>query len=288
MTELAIPAANGIPLLGLGTYPLQGDEVYRAVRMAIDLGIRHIDTAQMYGNEHDVGRAVAASGIPRSSTLRRHQGGPRQCRRGALRADREAFGRGSRRAGRPAAHPLAPRRSGVRRRAGPADGRAGQGTCQGHRRQQFLTRHDAARAGALRRRPHQQPGRVSSAARPDGGARDSARARHRALGLFAARPRCCAEAADHSGHRPPHRPQAFGSGAALDHAAGRRRDPDDDQARECAVEHLRPRASNCRPTTWRLSARSAPGRAAPSTRAGWRDAGNLDLSSPSQGAPGRS
>ena len=67
MTELAIPAANGIPLLGLGTYPLQGDEANRAVRMAIDLGIRHIDTAQMYGNEHDVGRAVAASGIPRSS-----------------------------------------------------------------------------------------------------------------------------------------------------------------------------------------------------------------------------
>jgi len=67
VTELAMPAANGIPLLGLGTYPLQGDEAYSTVCMAIDLGIRHIDTAQMYGNERDVGRAVAASGIPRSS-----------------------------------------------------------------------------------------------------------------------------------------------------------------------------------------------------------------------------
>lgn len=69
MTEFAMPAVNGIPLLGLGTYPLQGDDAYRAVRMAIDIGIRHIDTAQMYGNEHDVGRAVAASGIPRSSLV---------------------------------------------------------------------------------------------------------------------------------------------------------------------------------------------------------------------------
>lgn len=67
MTVPAIPAVNGIPLLGLGTYPLMGDEAYSAVRMAIDLGLRHIDTAQMYGNERDVGRAVAESGLPRSA-----------------------------------------------------------------------------------------------------------------------------------------------------------------------------------------------------------------------------
>jgi 2,5-diketo-D-gluconate reductase B len=60
-----MPAANGIPLLGFGTYPLTGDEARSAVTMAIELGIRHIDTAQMYGNERDVGRAVAASGLPR-------------------------------------------------------------------------------------------------------------------------------------------------------------------------------------------------------------------------------
>ena len=56
---------NGIPTLGLGTYPLQGDDVYNAVRMAIDLGYRHIDTAQMYGNEAGVGRAVKNSGVDR-------------------------------------------------------------------------------------------------------------------------------------------------------------------------------------------------------------------------------
>jgi 2,5-diketo-D-gluconate reductase B len=57
--------SNGIPQLGLGTYPLQGDDVYKAVRMAIDLGYRHIDTAQMYGNEFDVGRAIKDCGVKR-------------------------------------------------------------------------------------------------------------------------------------------------------------------------------------------------------------------------------
>ncbi len=56
---------NGIPMLGLGTYPLQGDDVYNAVRMAIDLGYRHIDTAQMYGNEAGVGRAIKDCGVAR-------------------------------------------------------------------------------------------------------------------------------------------------------------------------------------------------------------------------------
>lgn len=65
MTAIPMPAPGGIPLLGLGTYPLNGEEAYRAVRMAIDLGIRHIDTAQMYGNEREIGRAVAQSGVPR-------------------------------------------------------------------------------------------------------------------------------------------------------------------------------------------------------------------------------
>ncbi len=56
---------NGIPQLGLGTYPLQGDDVYNAVRMVVDLGYRHIDTAQMYGNEAGVGRAIKDCGVKR-------------------------------------------------------------------------------------------------------------------------------------------------------------------------------------------------------------------------------
>jgi 2,5-diketo-D-gluconate reductase B len=60
-----IPTQNGIPQLGLGTYPLMGEECYSTVRMAIDLGYRHIDTAQMYQNEAEVGRAVAECGVAR-------------------------------------------------------------------------------------------------------------------------------------------------------------------------------------------------------------------------------
>jgi 2,5-diketo-D-gluconate reductase B len=56
---------NGIPQLGLGTYPLSNTEVYTAVRMAIDLGYTHIDTAQMYGNEAGVGRAIKDCGVNR-------------------------------------------------------------------------------------------------------------------------------------------------------------------------------------------------------------------------------
>lgn len=55
-----------IPLLGLGTWQAESGEAYDAVRTALDLGYRHIDTARAYGNEEEVGRAVADSGIDRS------------------------------------------------------------------------------------------------------------------------------------------------------------------------------------------------------------------------------
>ncbi|MCL2815729.1 MAG: aldo/keto reductase [Oscillospiraceae bacterium] len=55
-----------IPILGLGTYQIGDDEaVYNAVRAAIELGYRHIDTAAAYGNETSIGRAVKESGIKR-------------------------------------------------------------------------------------------------------------------------------------------------------------------------------------------------------------------------------
>jgi 2,5-diketo-D-gluconate reductase B len=60
-----LKALKGIPILGCGTFPLRGDDAYRTVRMAIDLGVHHIDTAQMYGNEADVGRAIRDCGVPR-------------------------------------------------------------------------------------------------------------------------------------------------------------------------------------------------------------------------------
>lgn len=54
-----------VPALGLGTYPLSRSAGQRAIATALEIGYRHIDTAQMYGNEADVGAAVRASGVPR-------------------------------------------------------------------------------------------------------------------------------------------------------------------------------------------------------------------------------
>src|SRR5690554_5483199 len=60
---------NGIeiPALGLGTYKIgrTHEDVYNAVRTALDLGYRHIDTATLYINEKPVGKAIRESGIPR-------------------------------------------------------------------------------------------------------------------------------------------------------------------------------------------------------------------------------
>ncbi|WP_291313464.1 aldo/keto reductase [Corynebacterium sp. UBA2622] len=50
-----------LPLLGLGTYKLAGDEVDTIVRTAIELGYRHIDTASFYDNEEQVGKAINAA-----------------------------------------------------------------------------------------------------------------------------------------------------------------------------------------------------------------------------------
>lgn len=54
-----------VPALGLGTWQLDGDACVRAVEHALALGYRHVDTAQGYGNEAEVGEALRRSGVPR-------------------------------------------------------------------------------------------------------------------------------------------------------------------------------------------------------------------------------
>jgi 2,5-diketo-D-gluconate reductase B len=54
-----------LPRLGLGTFRMQGEVCRAAVESALALGYRHIDTAEMYGNEDAVGAAIAASRVPR-------------------------------------------------------------------------------------------------------------------------------------------------------------------------------------------------------------------------------
>ena len=60
MTQTTIPA------IGLGTFRLQGQVVIDSVRNGLEAGYRHIDTAQIYGNEAEVGQAMADSGVPRT------------------------------------------------------------------------------------------------------------------------------------------------------------------------------------------------------------------------------
>ena len=54
-----------LPALGFGTYDLTGRACTQMVRHALDIGYRHIDTAQMYGNETEVGAAIRQSGVAR-------------------------------------------------------------------------------------------------------------------------------------------------------------------------------------------------------------------------------
>jgi diketogulonate reductase-like aldo/keto reductase len=61
---------NQMPVLGLGVWQVPaGPTCVNAVRWALDLGYRHIDTAQVYGNEESVGQALRESGVPRDEVF---------------------------------------------------------------------------------------------------------------------------------------------------------------------------------------------------------------------------
>lgn len=67
MENRCITLSNGVkmPILGFGTYGLSGKQAYTCVKEALEVGYRMIDTAHMYGNEKEVGKAIHNSQIPR-------------------------------------------------------------------------------------------------------------------------------------------------------------------------------------------------------------------------------
>jgi 2,5-diketo-D-gluconate reductase A len=72
MTEIPVVDLGrgvAVPMVGFGTWQLQGQRAYQAVRHALQVGYRHIDTATMYRNEDEVGRAIAGSGLDRSDVF---------------------------------------------------------------------------------------------------------------------------------------------------------------------------------------------------------------------------
>src|SRR5689334_22144061 len=69
--ETHVVEAHGarIPLIGLGTWDLRGRTCARIVEQALRLGYRHIDTAEMYDNEREVGEGLRASGVKRDEVF---------------------------------------------------------------------------------------------------------------------------------------------------------------------------------------------------------------------------
>ena len=63
--DITLNDGNTVPQLGFGVFQIEPDETAEAVREAIEVGYRHIDTAEMYGNEREVGEGIRASGVDR-------------------------------------------------------------------------------------------------------------------------------------------------------------------------------------------------------------------------------
>ncbi len=66
---VTLTGGSAMPLLGFGTWQIKGDDAVRATTAALEVGYRHLDTATVYGNEGEVGRALAESGVPREDVF---------------------------------------------------------------------------------------------------------------------------------------------------------------------------------------------------------------------------
>jgi 2,5-diketo-D-gluconate reductase A len=72
MTQIPTVDLGGgvaMPMVGFGTWQLGGRRAYEAVRYALEVGYRHLDTATMYRNEHEVGQALRDSGLDRGEVF---------------------------------------------------------------------------------------------------------------------------------------------------------------------------------------------------------------------------
>jgi 2,5-diketo-D-gluconate reductase A len=90
VTEIpAVDLGRGIsmPMIGFGTWQIQGEAAYQAISHALATGYRHIDTATMYDNEEQVGRALADSGVPRDEVFLTTKLPPGNARRGRATLD---------------------------------------------------------------------------------------------------------------------------------------------------------------------------------------------------------
>ncbi|GII28404.1 putative oxidoreductase [Planotetraspora mira] len=64
-----LPGGTALPLIGFGTWQLAPEQAYESVRAALEIGYRHVDTATLYQNEAEVGKAVKDSGLDREQVF---------------------------------------------------------------------------------------------------------------------------------------------------------------------------------------------------------------------------
>jgi 2,5-diketo-D-gluconate reductase A len=69
VTRIPLRGGTTIPQIGFGVYKIPPAETEQAVAAALEAGYRHVDTAALYGNEAEVGRAIRASGVPRDDVF---------------------------------------------------------------------------------------------------------------------------------------------------------------------------------------------------------------------------
>src|ERR671921_1521078 len=67
--NITLNDGNTIPQLGFGVFQIEPKDTAKAVSEALEVGYRHIDTAEMYGNEKEVGEAIRASGLDRGDVF---------------------------------------------------------------------------------------------------------------------------------------------------------------------------------------------------------------------------
>src|SRR6476660_10400144 len=67
--SVTLSQGGRMPRLGFGTWQIKGDDAVRATSEALAAGYRHLDTATVYGNEGEVGRALAESSVPRDDVF---------------------------------------------------------------------------------------------------------------------------------------------------------------------------------------------------------------------------
>ena len=67
--QIALNNGQSIPQLGFGVFQIEPKDTFEAVSTAFQVGYRHIDTAEMYGNEKEVGEAIAKSGLDRADVF---------------------------------------------------------------------------------------------------------------------------------------------------------------------------------------------------------------------------